>query len=122
MSRHPTLYSHPVVHRPMAYRRFQDQDGRAWEVWAVPPTHGERRGADRRRLQAPPPSGVERRRGGDRRVVRQTRVRLSDEFQDGWLTFECPPERRRLAPVPPAWEHLDEPQLAALCQRARKVG
>jgi hypothetical protein len=33
------------------------------------------------------------------------------EFSSGWLLFSCGTERRRLAPLPPAWRAAPEAQL-----------
>jgi hypothetical protein len=43
---------------------------------------------------------------------------LSSVMRDGWLTFECDGERRRLAPVPPDWEQLTAAELERLCGAA----
>ena len=39
----------------------------------------------------------------------------------GWLAFSSGFERRRLAPVPEAWEQLPAPALEQLCREARPV-
>lgn len=77
---------------------------------------------DRRHAPAgPPPSGIERRRGADRRVLQQRRVRLAPGLQQGWLVFQCGDERRRLVPVPTGWDELSSAELAELCRRAPLV-
>ncbi len=39
----------------------------------------------------------------------------------GWLCFESESEKKRLAPVPRAWEQLPEQELEALARRARTL-
>jgi hypothetical protein len=41
------------------------------------------------------------------------------EFKDGWLLFQSPSTRKRLAPYPREWQDLSPPELEALCRRAR---
>jgi len=43
---------------------------------------------------------------------------LPEAFREGWLVFESPREKRRLAPVPANWESLSNEALAALCEQA----
>ena len=43
---------------------------------------------------------------------------LPEAFREGWLVFESPREKRRLAPIPANWESLSDQALAALCTRA----
>ena len=44
---------------------------------------------------------------------------LPEEYREGWLVFESADgEKRRLAPVPPDWESLDDAELSALCSEA----
>lgn len=43
---------------------------------------------------------------------------LPESFRNGWLVFECDVERRRLAPIPDAWEDFSEAELEQLCQLA----
>ena len=43
---------------------------------------------------------------------------FSSVMRDGWLTFECEGERRRLAPVPAGWEELSARELERLCKEA----
>jgi hypothetical protein len=49
------------------------------------------------------------------------RMAVAQEFADGWLTFQCEQEKRRLAPVPSEWFELPETQLAALLEQAAPV-
>ena len=46
------------------------------------------------------------------------RFRMAPELRQGWLAFQSGHERRRLAPIPPAWESLDDTELAALARQA----
>ena len=49
------------------------------------------------------------------------RLSVAEGYGDGWLTFQCGDEKRRLAPVPPHWGALSEAQLEALLERAAPV-
>jgi hypothetical protein len=74
----------------MATRTFADADGTHWLVWRVTPgqhTAREKRGAT-----------------------------LPEELEGGWLCFESDAEKRRMYPVPPAWESLSDEHLALLCR------
>ena len=95
----------------MAHRVFQDDSGRIWQAWSVAPAVPDRRAADD--TAASP--DVERRR---RRMVR---VELGPQWANGWLTFETPGEKRRLAPYPPGWSDFSDEVLAGLCQMAAAV-
>ena len=37
--------------------------------------------------------------------------RMPEGFRSGWLCFQSPTERRRLAPIPPGWQHCEERDL-----------
>ncbi|MFL5575087.1 MAG: hypothetical protein ACJ79S_03835 [Gemmatimonadaceae bacterium] len=41
------------------------------------------------------------------------------EFKDGWLLFQSPTTRKRLAPYPKSWQQLSPIELEDLCQTAR---
>lgn len=100
----------------MAHREFIDSKQIAWAVWDVYPARGDRRApmADRRQFI---------REEEDRRtVIGVAGLRISPEYQAGWLAFQSGVERRRLAPVPPGWDKLDGPQLEQLCEVARPLG
>jgi hypothetical protein len=107
----------------MAYRTFVDRDGAYWQVWDSLPTKVERRvsESDRRHLVRFPWRGVERRSGGDRRVVSQRRITLSEGYGSGWLTFESLTEKRRLSPIPNTWEESTQEELRVLCGKAKRV-
>jgi hypothetical protein len=99
----------------MPHCRFKDSRGVTWEVWDVKPSRAERR-------QEPSPGdapyrGPERRRTSEPKP----RVRLSGEYAEGWLAFESPAEKRRLVPVPEAWDRLDDAGLEALLDQAAVV-
>jgi len=78
----------------VALREFCDAAGVTWKVWHVTPEHMHPRTAAKDYL-------------GD--------------LQEGWLTFECAGERRRLADVPHAWHELSDSALAALSRSASPV-
>jgi hypothetical protein len=107
----------------MAYRTFVDNDGAYWQVWDSQPSKMERRvsQSDRRHLVRYPWHGVERREGGDRRVVSQRRITLSEGYGSGWLTFESLEEKRRLTPIPTAWDEASQAELRLLCSKAKRV-
>ena len=46
---------------------------------------------------------------------------LPESFRDGWLSFESGDEKRRVAPIPPAWEELPMDELQLLCHRAERA-
>lgn len=96
----------------MSYREFNDHEGRVWEVWEVRPATIERRQADDRR-HAP-------RDFTDRRAA-ELQFRLLGGLRDGWLTFQCGIERRRLTPIPEGWTSLPDETLRALSSRATLV-
>ena len=114
----------------MTERRFVDSDGTRWSVRATVPTMAERRRMVRRRDAAAGAGGgatgasargnttAERRKRGDRRRVAQTRAPVSPGHEGGWLTFESPAGKRRLAPIPAGWDALPEDELRRLCARA----
>lgn len=88
----------------MAHRVFQDLNGRIWQAWAVAPAEPE-----------PSTTGAE---AGQRRRIR---VELGPQWANGWLTFETPGEKRRLAPYPPGWSEFSDEVLAELCVMASAV-
>lgn len=47
-----------------------------------------------------------------------TRGNVRPQFAAGWLTFECPAERRRLAPIPELWTEAADGELCELLERA----
>ncbi len=106
----------------MGLRAFRDSESREWRVWDVRPVSSpslERRVRERRN---PDPlllySGPERRSSGDRRVATTTRWVIPIRE---WLAFDSEEEKRRLMPVPEAWEELPDHELEKLCSRAVRV-
>jgi hypothetical protein len=107
----------------MPIRSFRTADGVPWQVWNVLPGRRDeerRAGYDRRS-----PDPVFRYTGPERRSIHDRRHPaapfLSAHLQSGWLAFESPTEKRRLAPIPRAWETLSDDQLERLCGEARPV-
>jgi hypothetical protein len=98
----------------MAHREFTDSKRVTWVVWDVYPTLGDRRRSleDRRRFL----------RETEERRTAFNATRLRPEYVNGWLAFESPVEKRRLAPVPEGWEQFDERDLERLCDAAVPVG
>jgi hypothetical protein len=54
-------------------------------------------------------------------TVPSSRTTLSGEYEKGWLTFESPAGRRRLAPVPGNWETAPPERLELMCRAAEDV-
>lgn len=78
----------------MALRIFQDDEGTVWRVWDVVPHYS---------------------RGSAERL-------LSSEMGSGWLCFESRGGRKkRLTPIPDAWDGLDDVALSGLCRDADEV-
>lgn len=106
----------------MALRAFQ-RAGVLWQVWSVIP--GTRQDSERRRgLDRRSPEPIFRYRGPERRKALERRRiagAVSAGFAAGWLVFQAPAERRRLAPIPANWETCSADELARLCERARPV-
>jgi hypothetical protein len=77
-------------------REFVDTDGRAWQVWEVPPEQ----------LSARSRPGA-----------------YAGDYESGWLAFESPDggERRRLPHYPRNWRELDPGAIERLCREARPV-
>ena len=107
----------------MPRRVFRSSAGVEWQVWSVIPgsLHGDERrhGYDRR---SPDPvilyKGPDRRTSGDRRRRHQHSVAIPT---NGWLVFDSAGERRRLMPIPPAWETRPADDLERFCERAVPV-
>ena len=90
----------------MDTRTFIDVMGTEWQVWEVYPRLVERRLLRERR--------AERRGYEERRHVQVGRPTLPRQILGGWLAFQSKHERRRLIPVPDAWEELTDRELQAL--------
>ena len=111
----------------MAYREFADATGVLWQVWDVKPEWIERRRQSERRTtpaDLPEPRSAPDRRGSpDRRrddLGADTRARLKQTFETGWLCFESGRERRRLAPPPQGWHMVSDGVLDVLCRHAER--
>ena len=106
----------------MPQRVFRTASGVEWHVWSVipggAPAEERRHGYDRRS-----PDPVIQYKGADRRAASERRRMpvVAPAMQLGWLVFESADERRRLAPIPPAWEARPESDLERLCARAVPV-
>jgi len=96
----------------VAYRIFEDALGAVWEVWDVLPGSAERRAGERRSSEA-------RAAAGDRRVERLSAIGVHQDLSAGWLCFLSGSDKRRLAPIPSAWEQLDMDALRELHAAAR---
>jgi len=114
----------------MRYRVFDDYLGRRWEVWQTNPPRSDRRFTERRAVAERPREqrasaierrNEERRNEGERRVEPLPRFPGIPEMEAGWLCFESKGERKRLAPVPEAWESADDLILAHLCNFANEA-
>lgn len=99
----------------MALREFTDSQGRAWRAWDVPPhrVYPRARATSDRRARAIPGYTPERRVRAERR-----RRIASPAMERGWVCFESGPEKRRIAPPPPGWAEVADPELEALCRAA----
>ena len=82
-------------------RGFTDSTGVEWRVWEVlpAPTADTQTSAETFSLSS----------------LKET------PFANGWLCFESPEEKRRLAPIPVDWQFNDSGFLEQLCQNAAIV-
>jgi len=105
----------------MSSREFIDRSGVAWRVKEIVPQFAERRKIERRasdgELGAGSAAGADR-RSTERRRVAAIRATVTSGYEQGWLTFESPTEKRRLAPVPSGWESFSSERLELLCRMA----
>jgi hypothetical protein len=102
----------------MALREFRDSRGTEWIAWDVPParevTH-TRSGADRRTTPTPDYRP-------ERRVIRdRRRMHVGAGLERGWVCFQSPEEKRRLAPPPPDWDRAAADALEALLAEAEPI-
>ncbi len=95
----------------MSLREFLDDDGQEWQVWdtrpAMPVANVDSSSVD----AAKSPS--------DNKATEFPL--LSRKREAGWLTFTAVDERRRLSPIPDAWESADETSLRAVLKTADKI-
>jgi hypothetical protein len=75
-----------------AHRLFVDEQGVRWDAFAVLPA------ADANSLS-----------------------RLPEPYQQGWLCFESPSEKRRLGPIPDQWQSASDEELRRLRNAAQSV-
>lgn len=101
----------------MGYRNFTDSEGHEWQAWDVIPQLAERRKTERRVSRAPAVT-IERRHETERRLLAGKRPVLLQGLNSGWLCFEAPHEKRRLAPVPADWMRCAIAQLEKYCRMA----
>jgi hypothetical protein len=94
----------------MAYRRFNDSEGRAWEAWEVHPAIVERRVNTERRIGGR--DTAERRQTGEFRLV------IPTELQGGWLALQAQSTKLRVSPIPDGWMHLSDDELRVLVERS----
>ena len=118
-------YSKPTTRRKVTHRTFKDKDGKIWDVWQVHPAAAERRFSQRRVKDDERSDMSERRHGADRRESEKPRTEhpalVAAEFTYGWLCFETVGEKRRLAPVPEAWDRADDETIEQWCCVAKPV-
>lgn len=90
-------------------------------MWQVHPTSLERRFFQRRVKDEERVDEAERRSGVERREEKLARSPVAAEFSAGWLCFETEGEKRRLAPVPDAWDRADDEMIQQWCSLAKPV-
>lgn len=96
----------------MSHREFQDEDGRAWEVWDVQPSHvATTTHAGMSHVEA---TNLEPH-------ARRARFDIPVELRGGWLAFKSDGESRRLAPIPSSWVGLPDQDLALLVRTAKPI-
>jgi hypothetical protein len=118
----PSDASHPTTESSVTpHRTFNDDAARLWNAWDVVPSWGERRLSERRAEPGAPAAAVRERRLAERRRRKGIRIALPPRLANGWIAFECGDERRRVAPIPPGWEHLSETELRTLWGQAEQL-
>ena len=92
----------------MPKRQFHDTSGASWDVWDVRPSDASRSAYDR---------GVTRESS-----ARETSfLSLDPLLENGWLCFQAGLDRRRFAPIPPAWWELPDGVLRVMLEIANPV-
>jgi hypothetical protein len=94
----------------MAHRQIMDDAQCLWDVWEVNPASVARKVTEERRSQP-----------GARTPRKAMRIVVADELREGWLTFQCETERRRITPIPLGWEAMTDDELLGLLARATPV-
>jgi hypothetical protein len=102
----------------MALREFRDSRGTEWVAWDVAParpvTH-PRSSVDRRTTPTP-------NYRPERRVIRERRrMTVGPGLERGWVCFQSPGEKRRLAPPPPDWDRAPADALEELLGAAEPI-
>ena len=93
-------------------RTFTDARGLTWTVWAVRPGRHTPGGMDRRIAPIP----------AEQLPYPDRRIKVRPEFAEGWLAFHAADgSRRRLTPVPDAWEAFTDAELERCCHSAREM-
>ena len=87
----------------MPLREFSENLGRNWNAWDTYPKGGGHIGLGESRFSTFV-AEMAKLEGRELRTVRS-------QYASGWLTFKRGSERRRLAPIPDAWETADEAAL-----------
>ncbi len=87
------------------------------------PNAAERRHTERRVRDEERTDDTERRKGRERRkpITPVYHAPLAAEFKYGWLCFQTADEKRRLAPIPEAWEQADDETIEQWCCLAKGV-
>jgi len=102
----------------MALREFKDSRGTEWLAWDVAPARAVTRvrsGADRRTTPTP-------NYRPERRVIRERRRRqIGPGLEHGWVCFQSPEQKRRLAPPPPDWDRAPVEALEELLGAAEPI-
>lgn len=106
----------------MAHRMFVDAAAREWLVWDVIPQSLDRRDAAESAATGKDAALTPL----DRRATHGTDTprsvsRLPGALSEGWLCFESGSEKRRLAPIPHAWDSLLDAELETLLARAQRA-
>ncbi len=104
----------------MALRTFIDGTGQEWRVWDTRPESiiDEQRFAENARIAG----DAERRdREAEAPVERRARLPYSRGLEHGWLTFESGALKRRLSPIPDAWDTAPDDALRRWCGDAHPV-
>ncbi|HEY4215845.1 MAG TPA: hypothetical protein VGM67_01840 [Gemmatimonadaceae bacterium] len=104
----------------MAFRSFNDAQGREWQVFDVIPRSSDRRESERRSI-APQADPEEERREADRRLTVGAATVSSATLRRGWLVFESGADQRRLSPIPENWQRATDGELEAYRETARPV-
>ena len=81
-------------------RAFRDSTGVEWRVWEVFPS------------KTSPLSSAD--------AMSRTSL-MGSAYANGWLCFESPSEKRRLAPIPAGWEHGGVRQIEEMWKSATIV-